>query len=540
MYTAVYVRVSTGMQALEGTSLDGQVELCVKKAKELNVGASSIKVYKEEGVSGEDIDRPAMNQLRQDIRVGLISQIIITHPDRLSRDLTDKLFVCREFEAKHVQLIFVDTEYKNTPEGQLFFNLISVIAQYELSLIKKRTVRGRLKAVEKDKKIMPMRVPPYGYDLVGSSLVINENEASFVKLIYQWYVHDNLTMREIGNRLVEMGAEPKRAESKVWNASSIQRVLQSEIYVGKYYYNRRCTQKVKGERTKKGAPKKTYTYRHESDWILVEVPAIIDDSLFQLAQEQRVKNRTNAGNQKREFLLRSLLRCEHCSRKWEGTTYSGRMNKVTGKRGKYTCYRCPNRNPRRYGLEIGPCPTLSIRAELLDEYVWGLVMEVVSDPMEYMGRLHTNKESVISELVLTSDSLQKLLSSKEKEADKIKIMFKKDLIDEHEMELEFRAIKAEMTELQQRYESCQEQMGLIKLEANSMKEDQLVLDKINEFIVRKGESLTFEDKRHIIQSLVDELLIRCKESNVHITAVGHLDSLRMLKITDCNRLLQDN
>lgn len=49
---------------------------------------------------------------------------------------------------RDVQLIFVDTEYKNTPEGQLFFNLISVIAQYELSLIKKRTVRGRLKGQE--------------------------------------------------------------------------------------------------------------------------------------------------------------------------------------------------------------------------------------------------------------------------------------------------------------------------------------------------------------------------------------------------------
>ncbi|MBP3966115.1 recombinase family protein [Paenibacillus lignilyticus] len=525
MYTAVYARVSTGMQAMEGTSLDGQVELCIKKANELNVAAATIKVYKEEGVSGEDIDRPAMNLLRQDIGAGLISQIIITHPDRLSRDLTDKLFICREFEAKHVQLMFVDTEYKNTPEGQLFFNLISVIAQYELALIKKRTVRGRLKAVEKDKKIMPMRVPPYGYDRIGSSLVINENEARFVKLIYQWYVHDNLTMREIGTRLDEMGAEPKRAESKAWNASSIHRILRSEIYVGKYYYNRRCTQKVKGERTKTGAPKKTYSIRNESDWIVVEVPAIIDDRLFQLAQEQRVKNTKDAGNRKYEFLLRSLLRCGHCGRKWEGTTYSGRINKSTGTREKYKCYRCPNRNPRRFGNSIKPCPTPSIRAELLDDYVWRLAMEVVADPMAYRGRLDKNNESVIDEFVILSDSIQKLLSSKEKQTDKIKMMFKKDLIDEDELELELRSLKAEMTELRQRYASCQEQMRVMMLEALAMKENQLVLDKINRFIASKGESLAFDAKRHIIQSLVDELLIRCEDTTVHITAVGHLDAL---------------
>ncbi|SDW91095.1 recombinase family protein [Paenibacillus sp. CF384] len=525
MYTAVYVRVSTGMQAMEGTSLDGQVELCIKKANELHVPEAAIKVYKEEGVSGEDIDRPAMNLLRQDIGAGLISQIIITHPDRLSRDLTDKLFICREFEAKQVQLTFVDTEYKNTPEGQLFFNLISVIAQYELSLIKKRTVRGRLKAVEKDKKIMPMRVPPYGYDRIGSSLAINESEAKFVKLIYQWYIRDHLTMRAIGNRLVEMGAEPKRAENKAWNASSIHRILRSEIYVGKYYYNRRSTQKVKGERTTKGAPKKTYTYRDESDWILVEVPAIIDERLFLLAQDQRVKNTRHAGNRKYEFLLRSLLRCGHCGRKWEGTTYSGRVNKFTGTREKYKCYRCPNRNPRRFGTSIKICPAPTIRAELLDEYVWSLVMEVVADPEEYRKRLYQNKESVIDEFVFMSDSLQKLLSTKQKQADKIKIMFKKDLIDEEELESELRSLKAEMAELQQRYESCQDQMGLLKSEASTTINNRLVLDQIDAFIRSKGEHLAFEERRHMLHILVDELIIRVEDEAVYITAVGHLDTL---------------
>lgn len=58
-------------------------------------------------------------------------------PDRLTRDLTDKLIICRELEKNDVELIFVDTEYLTTPEGQLFFNMMSSIAQYELQLIKK-------------------------------------------------------------------------------------------------------------------------------------------------------------------------------------------------------------------------------------------------------------------------------------------------------------------------------------------------------------------------------------------------------------------
>ena len=129
----------------------------------------------------------------------------MTHPDRLSRDLTDKLFICREFEIHDVKLVFVDTDYQVTPEGLLFFNLMSVIAQYELSLIKKRTVRGRLRAVEKDKKIMPMRVAPFGYEKSDQTLVINEKEAIAVRKIYDWYINDRLTLRQIGDKLYEMG-----------------------------------------------------------------------------------------------------------------------------------------------------------------------------------------------------------------------------------------------------------------------------------------------------------------------------------------------
>ncbi|WKL03152.1 recombinase family protein [Paenibacillus amylolyticus] len=136
---AVYPRVSTGMQASEGTSLEGQLELCYKKARSLNISKEEIREYIESGFTGEDIDRPALNALMQDVKDKKIGKLIVTHPDRLTRDLTDKLIICRELEKNDVELIFVDTEYLTTPEGQLFFNMMSSIAQYELQLIKKNS-----------------------------------------------------------------------------------------------------------------------------------------------------------------------------------------------------------------------------------------------------------------------------------------------------------------------------------------------------------------------------------------------------------------
>src|SRR5690606_30776564 len=123
------------------------------------------------------------------------------------------------------------------------------------------------------------------------------------------------------------GAVPKRGESRNWSASSIRRVLTSEVYIGKFYYNRRETRKIRGEKTKNGTPKKTYAFREEKDWIEVTVPSIIDPQLFELAQVQKEKNMKRSGNVKYEYLLKSMIRCGHCGRMWQATTYTGRVNK---------------------------------------------------------------------------------------------------------------------------------------------------------------------------------------------------------------------
>jgi len=512
------------MQVVEGSSLESQVELCMQKAKELSVLEHSVKVFREEGVSGEDIERPAMNELRELISAGQVRQIIITHPDRLSRDLTDKLFLCREFESRDVHLIFVDTEYQSTPEGQLFFNLMSVIAQYELSLIKKRTVRGRLKAVEKEKKIMPMRVAPFGYDWVDGQLLVNQMEAEIVKQIYHWYLNENMTIRQIGNRLFKMGVRPKRSVNGNWGGSSISRILSSEIYIGKYYYNRRKVKKLKGQKSKFGNPKKTYTIREKNEWILVEIEPIISEEVYEQARQRRIKNYTRSGNIHYSYLLRSLIRCGHCGRKWGGTTYTGRKDKKTGKRVKYTCYRCLNLFPRVYGISE-PCPSSSIRAEVLEEFIWDMVMEALSNPKDYMERLEGQVEEVIEELLFTTGMIDSQIVEKRKDMDKLKIMFRRDVITEDELAADSYKLIREINELQSQMEFYEGQVKTHREQHYSHKENLKIVEQINNFIISKGAELEFEDKRFIIETLIDEIVVKKEDRGFNISIVGSLSEL---------------
>ena len=84
MNCAIYVRVSTQQQAEKGYSLQTQIDACKKKAEEL--GASSVKVYKDDGYSGAYLERPALDDLRDAVSQKLHDAIIIYDIDRLARD----------------------------------------------------------------------------------------------------------------------------------------------------------------------------------------------------------------------------------------------------------------------------------------------------------------------------------------------------------------------------------------------------------------------------------------------------------------------
>ncbi|OAB32440.1 hypothetical protein PMSM_16870 [Paenibacillus macquariensis subsp. macquariensis] len=525
MLTAIYVRVSTESQATEGTSLDTQQETCLKKAREMNINEQDIAIYREEGVTGEDLDRPELDRLRTDIRNNKINTLIITHPDRLSRDLYVKVSVCRELENREVNLIFHDVEYKNTPEGQLFFNLMSSIAQYELSQIRSRTVGGRKKAVRDHGKIMPMRVAPYGYDMINQQLVINESEAEYVKLIYQWYVYEFKTLKEIGEQLYLLGAMPKRAESRNWSASSIGRILSNEAFIGKYYYNKRATKKVKREeggksnKTASGKTKKTYTIRDKGDWILVNIPPIIDLGLFEIAQQQKKKNLTRKGrNVKQFYLLKGMMKCAHCGRKWESTTYSSKTKKGTT---TYQIYRCANKYPRKYGEGIERCNIPTVRTDVLDEFVWNMIVQAIKNPENLKNNLNEDKSTEDLDKVLMTYKKQRL--EKEKEKEKIKHMYRKGIISEEELDNDMNEVMKDISKFDFEIEKIEDKVSIIQRQ--SMSED-LMLEYARQYKdLLENDMLHDEKKREILDRMIDEIIISYNEENkqFNVSFYGYLN-----------------
>ena len=102
---ALYVRVSSEKQEKEKT-IESQLEVLRGICKEK--GLDIIKEYSDNGYSGSLLERPALDELRDDAKNGLFDTLYIYSPDRLSRNHLNQLLIARELKKHNIEIIFRD------------------------------------------------------------------------------------------------------------------------------------------------------------------------------------------------------------------------------------------------------------------------------------------------------------------------------------------------------------------------------------------------------------------------------------------------
>jgi DNA invertase Pin-like site-specific DNA recombinase len=80
----LYARVSGDLQAKEGT-IESQV-FALKKQIAL-AGHALVREYTDEGFSGPRLDRPALDQLRKDLKTNLFDIVYFLDADRIAREV---------------------------------------------------------------------------------------------------------------------------------------------------------------------------------------------------------------------------------------------------------------------------------------------------------------------------------------------------------------------------------------------------------------------------------------------------------------------
>jgi len=372
MKVALYARVSTERQAERGT-IGSQLQVLRER---VTAGGDELAgEYVDDGQSGARLDRPGLDALRDAAEAGLFELVWCLSPDRLARAYAYQVLVLDELARFGVTVRFTDAPdlAAGDPQATLLTQVQGVIAEYEKAKIAERYRRGKLFRARAG-EIITWKTA-YGYRRaaraagVAAHLEIYEPEAAVVQRIFADRAA-GITVREICRRL-NADRVPSPTGKATWGTSTLCRLLGNEAYVGRVYFNR--TETIADPRP---ARRTRQVPRPREDWIPIGCPPIITDEQFEAASRVAYDNakwsprRAEPG----EWLLKGLVKCGACD---VGTN----CHKMRGRNGTWhRYYYCRNHDPLRAGGEDRRCPERNIRADALDEFVFGQIRAALTKP----------------------------------------------------------------------------------------------------------------------------------------------------------------
>ncbi|MEM5473870.1 recombinase family protein [Hoeflea sp. AS60] len=239
---AVYTRKSTeeGLDQ-DFNSLDAQREACEAFiASQASLGWKLVPDrYDDGGISGGTMERPALQRMLEDIKAGRIDVVVVYKIDRLTRSLMDFAKIVDILDSKNVSFAAVTQAFNTTTSmGRLTLNVLLSFAQFEREVTAER-IRDKI-AASKKKGIWMGGAVPFGYRVENRKLLINEDEAKTVRLLFSRYceLKSVRLLSEEATRLKLTTPRTLRRNGKPYGAgiferTFLHRLLSNPIYVGK-------------------------------------------------------------------------------------------------------------------------------------------------------------------------------------------------------------------------------------------------------------------------------------------------------------------
>lgn len=407
---ALYCRVSSPGQKENG-SLEEQEARC--RAWCADHGYTVLEPPYREVYSGEDIDRPLLEQLRDEVRAGRVDVIITDKVDRFSRaDPAITAYVMVEAEQYGAKVEFVEIQ-DDSFEGQVLAAVLAIVARVEHKRIKERTAGGKRRRVlgdpakGKPARLLPGNVLRYGWryaDTEKSRYILHPEHAAVMERIYRELGADGRSLNAICRDLEAEGIVPptealaregyaigKRTASLRWNSSSVARMLKEPCYWGEaiaYRYEGHKTT-VRDPQTNRVRRVKRTRYRDASSDVIVRYPSdvwpgIVSKELAMKALERLTQNQREATRNSKHaglsFLRAGLLICGYCGANMVLHNHAERKGGPETLR--FVCGHHANFKAKRPSFEQD-CTAgglVSVRVDILEASVWSMMATRLSDP----------------------------------------------------------------------------------------------------------------------------------------------------------------
>lgn len=401
--TAAYVRLSMEDSGkIDGYSLQNQKDLLMSFIND-HSDLHLYKMYVDNGYTGTRFERPAFDEMMQDMKAGLINCIVVKDLSRLGRNYLEAgNYLEQIFPFFKVRFISITDGYDSISpdftDEALIIPLKNIINEGYAKDISVK-VSSAIATRKRQGKFMG-KVPLYGYlkdPDDKNHLVIDPDASLIVKRVFQMKL-DGISLGLIAKQMNEEGvpcpskyfvlnglSKETKYLSSFWDRNTVKRMLTNRMYLGCIVYGKSVRSFARGI--------KEHTVPEEN-WKVVEgthEPLITVDA-FERVQElleessREAKNHASYAEGDVPNLFRGLIRCADCG----GAMRMGKFRKP--KKGGaeeyhyYGVYEC-SRHKLIYDYS---CPQKSIRKDVLDT--------AVEEAIRYHIRMFLDLEKIIADL----------------------------------------------------------------------------------------------------------------------------------------------
>lgn len=417
-----YTRVSTAMQ-VDGYSLDAQ-KAKMKAYADYN-DYEIVGEYEDAGKSGKSIEgRAQFSQMMEDIKSGKdgVSYVLVFKLSRFGRNAADVLSSLQVMQDFGVNLVCVEDGIDSSKDaGKLMISVLSAVAEIERENIRVQTMEGRIQKAREGR--WNGGFAPYGYQLVDGKLVINEEEAEAIRVIYDQYVHTDIGANGIAKYLENHGIRKiprQNGKNPLFDAHLIRLILKNPVYCGKIAYGRRKMEKVRGTRNE-------YKLVEQDNYLLADGlhEPIVSEKAWQAAQvkllaQAKKYEHVNRGKDEHVHLLSGIVKCPVCGAGMYGN--KSIKHKADGTKYKdFYYYGCKHRSMiRGHKCDYKK----QIREELLDDAVAEVIVKLVSNPkfaamMQEKINMKVDTAAIDQEIANYEKQLRQHYSIKSKLAEEI-------------------------------------------------------------------------------------------------------------------------
>ena len=475
----LYMRVSTEDQAREGFSLPEQKErletFCKFKGYEI------VDYYEDAGISAKTGNhRPEFERLKDDIKSKKVNTIVSLKLDRITRSIYDWENLITFLDENNAYIDCANDEINTTTaNGKMVARLLMSVSQNEIERTSERTKVGLAGAIKSGH--IP-HVAPLGYKHKDKRLVIDYSTKDIVIRMFDLY-YNGYSYQKISN----LFNDEKLLGKDNWRDSTIQTILENEIYKGDF---------VHGKRTKHP------TYYEDV------VEPIISKEMWSDCQVQKKKN-SRSYQRTLTYLYLQKLKCPKCGRILGGKA-------TTKKNGNtYFYYYCND------------CK-IEFKEKVINDYFNQFISELV----EY--------DSVVNQFFLPmikqkfdepKEQLEKAIKEQNNKLERIKKAYINGVFELKEYNEEKKIVENAISELQTKLETtdCTEELKftpkdiLLKRDIDFI--NKIKLDKEYQERTKTWKDYIRQEQAELIMKYVDDIELALVGNEVVVKQINFRESI---------------